>query len=357
VSEPIRVADFDYELPPERIAQQPLTDRSAARLLVLDRATGRLQHRVVRELPSILRAGDLLVMNDSKVIPARLTAQRPTGGRVELLLLHPLGSGGGLWRALVRRASRQRPGQRLRLVDRRQGPQAELGPTVELIADRGAGEFDVRLEGDPDPATVLQWLQRYGEVPLPPYIRTPLGDPDRYQTVYARREGSVAAPTAGLHFTAALLRQLAEQGVQTSYLTLHVGAGTFRPVQVERVQEHRMHAEWFELPPETVAAIGATKERGGRVVAVGTTVTRVLEAQALADGVLKAGSGWTDLFIYPGFRFRVTDALLTNFHLPRSTLLMLVSAFAGRERVLDAYRQAVAAGYRFYSLGDAMLIL
>ena len=336
---------FDYELPPEAIAQTPVEPRDASRLMVLDRGEQSIRHHRFRDLPELLRPGDLLVFNDSRVIPARLFGRRAeTGGRVEVFLLHPLG--GDRWEVLVRPGRRALPGTVLVFG------QNELSATVEEKTPFGGRVVRFSYTGD--------WralLDRLGQTPLPPYIHKPLADPGRYQTVYARVDGSVAAPTAGLHFTPALLAALKERGIHSAYLTLHVGLGTFRPVSVARVEEHRMHAEFYTLPPATVEAIAAARARGGRVVAVGTTVVRTLEAAADAEGNLTPGSGWTDLFIYPGFRFRVVEAMITNFHLPRSTLLMLVAAFAGREFILRAYREALATGYRFFSFGDAMLIL
>lgn len=353
-----RTQDFDYVLPPECIAQTPLVDRTAARLLVFDRQSGTIEHRHIRDLPEILRSGDLIVLNDTRVIPARLRAMRPSGGQVEVLLLHPIDGPPGVWAALIRRSARLRIGERLTLLGSRQRIGTGGGtPTLSILRKYEGGEFDVAFDERTDTGSVLRLLEEYGKLPLPPYIRSPLADGERYQTVYAKRDGSVAAPTAGLHFTPELLRTLAAHGVPQVYLTLHVGAGTFRPVRAERIAEHRMHQEWFELGAETAVAIQRTRLRGGRVVAVGTTVTRVLETQTGPDGTPRAGSGWTELFIRPGYRFTGTDALLTNFHLPRSTLLMLVAAFAGRERILAAYHEALHLGYRFYSFGDAMLLL
>jgi S-adenosylmethionine:tRNA ribosyltransferase-isomerase len=349
----VRTEDFDYELPEELIAQTPLADRSAARLLVLDRRSGGVRHAVVRELPELLSPGDLLVLNDTRVLPVRLGARRRTGGRVELLFLAPDAQDPEVqWMALARPARRLRTGEVLEVVSPSE-PEAATGVSAEVVALVGEGQVRVRLRG----ARVREAMDRWGTMPLPPYIRAPLADPERYQTVYARVEGSAAAPTAGLHFTPELLEAVRARGVGTAFLTLHVGLGTFRPVTAERPEEHRLHAEWFRLPPETAEAVARHRRAGGRVVAVGTTVTRVLETQATDDGCVRPGEGWTDLYILPGFRFRVVDGLLTNFHLPRSTLLMLVAAFAGRERVLAAYREAVAQRYRFYSFGDAMLVL
>ncbi|MBE3589361.1 MAG: tRNA preQ1(34) S-adenosylmethionine ribosyltransferase-isomerase QueA [Firmicutes bacterium] len=340
----MRVEDFDYELPEELIAQEPLPDRDASRLMVLRRATQEIEHCRFYQLPEILAPGDLLVLNDTRVLPARLTGRRATGGAAEILLLHPEGES-GRWRALARPFRRLRAGETLSFE----------GGLVATIVDKAEeGEVVVQLDA---PGGWKRALQAAGQVPLPPYIRKTLKDPERYQTVYAREEGSAAAPTAGLHFTPRLLEELGRRGVETACLTLHVGLGTFRPVSAERVEQHRMHAEWYRLPPETAAAVERARARGGRVVAVGTTVCRTLETRATDDGRVEPGSGWTDLFIYPGFRFRAVDALITNFHLPKSTLIMLVSAFAGREFVLEGYRRAVESRYRFYSFGDAMLIL
>lgn len=346
---PMRTADFDYELPPELIAQEPIEPRDHARLFVLHRATERFEHRRFYELPELLQPGDLLVANDSRVLPARLYAVKPqTGGRVELLLLKEHTT--GVWEALVRPSRRVRPGSRVELLDQNDAPS---GLTAVVGETRGAGR-EVRFE-----APLHQVLERCGRVPLPPYIHTLLQNPERYQTVYARHPGSAAAPTAGLHFTPQLLERLQAKGIRLAFVTLHVGLDTFRPVTEERPEEHKMHAEYIAVPSETAAAVNETKARGGRVIAVGTTVVRTLEAaiRASPSGVLEPYAGTTDLFILPGFEFKVIDALITNFHLPRSTLLMLVSAFAGRELILRAYAEAVRERYRFYSFGDAMLIL
>lgn len=337
---------FDYELPPEAIAQQPVEPRDAARLLVLDRSGRRTDHRRFRDLPGLLNPGDLLVMNDSRVIPARLLGRRghPGGGRIEVLLLRRVAPDS--WEALVR------PGRRVPVGTTIFFGRGELVGEVVSATDFGGRVIVFAYEGD--------WgelLHRLGRTPLPPYIHAPLADPERYQTIYAREEGSVAAPTAGLHFTTDLFARLAASGIGTASLTLHVGLGTFRPVTAARVEEHVMHEEFYTIPEATARAVAETRARGGRVVAVGTTSVRALESSADADGRIAAGSRAAGIFIYPGYRFRAVDALITNFHLPRSTLLMLVAAFAGRERILGAYREALAEGYRFYSFGDAMLIL
>jgi S-adenosylmethionine:tRNA ribosyltransferase-isomerase len=334
------VRDFDFELPEEAIAQHA-APRGESRLLVLD-AEGDERHRRVRDLPELLRPGDLLVVNDTRVLPARLFGKRPGGGRVELLLAERHGE--REWDALLKPGRRAPPGTIIELSE-------EL--SAEVLARGEDGRFRLRFSAPVEPH-----LERLGRVPLPPYIHRAddAADRERYQTVYAREPGAIAAPTAGLHFDEALLAALDARGVERAAVTLHVGLGTFKPVTADLVHEHRMDAERYSIPEATAAALRRAGDEGRRVVAVGTTVVRTLESAALAhDGDVPAGAGSTALFIYPGFRFRVVDALLTNFHLPQSTLLMLVSAFAGRERVLDAYRDAVEHGYRFYSYGDAML--
>lgn len=341
---------YDYELPEERIAQRPLPERDSSRLLVLHRASGEIEHRIFRDLPECLRAGDLLVVNETRVLAARLRGKRPGGGKAELLLVRPQSD--GRWLALVRPNARLHPGTRITIHDA-EGREIDRATVEEQVGD---GIRAVRFEtGDASRA-----LERAGEVPLPPYIRRPAEPEDRetYQTVFARVPGAVAAPTAGLHVTEEILTRLAERGVELARLVLHVGPGTFRPVQVSDPGQHRLDAEWCSIPADTAAAIGRARERGGRVIAVGTTTTRALEAAALAGGLGPRGfTGWVDLLIYPPFPFRVVDALVTNFHLPRSSLLLLVSAFGGRERILAAYAEAVRLGYRFYSYGDAMLIV
>ena len=339
--------DFDYDLPPELIAQTPLEQRDSSRLMVapLDGAPSR--HTLFSELPRILSPGDVLVMNDSRVIPARLVGRRAvTGGRAELLLLERLSP--GVWRALARPGRRLGPGA----VVEFSSANAEM--SAEVLEVDASGARIVRLRGE-------DYLGEVGAMPLPPYIREPLRDGERYQTVYSRVEGSVAAPTAGLHFTPALLSELRAAGVETAFVTLHVGWGTFRLVKVDDPASHEMHAERYTLSQQAADAVNAAKSEGRRVIAVGTTPTRLLEHVALSGGSpsapVEAGSGWADLFIRPGHRFLVIDGLLTNFHLPRSTLLMLVSAFAGRELVLKRYREAIERRYRFYSFGDATLFL
>ena len=351
----MKTADFDYPLPPELIAQTPIEPRDAARLLVVRRAEGTLTHLHFYNLGEYLTPGDLLVLNESRVIPARLRARKvPTGGRVEILLLtrHDPQT----WEALIggRRAP---PGTRLRIEDGATQPETPI-LEAEIVGETPAGGRLIRFS-----QAVDDLLDTVGEIPLPPYIRTPLLDRERYQTVYARTSGSVAAPTAGLHFTPRLMQALQDQGVRFATVTLHIGLDTFRPVQEERVEEHVIHREWCSLGPETAEAIAQTRAMGRRVVAVGTTSVRVLETagqRAQEAGVpepVLPYSGWTGLFIYPGYLFRVVDALITNFHLPRSTLLMLVAAFAGYDLTMRAYREASRERYRFYSFGDAMLIL
>jgi S-adenosylmethionine:tRNA ribosyltransferase-isomerase len=336
----MRRSDFEYSLPAELIAQAPLAQRSASRLLLLEGANGRCADHTISSLPALLAPGDLLVFNDTRVLPARLAARRASGGRVEIFLERELAGQSAL--VQTRASNPLRAGEELQTA----------GGPVRLRA-RHDDLWEVEL-----PQAAVDFFERYGAVPLPPYItRTPDAlDRERYQSLFARVPGAVAAPTASLHFDAALLAALEARGVERAQLTLHVGAGTFHPVRSENLDEHRMHAEWYELPAGTVAAIARTRAAGGRVIAVGTTVARALEACAVGDGSLSAGLGETSLFITPGFRFRVIDGLLTNFHLPGSTLLMLVAAFAGREAVLAAYQHAIAQRYRFFSYGDAMLI-
>lgn len=343
----MRLSDFDYTLPPELIAQRPASPRDSSRLLVLDRLGGRTAHRAFRDIGDFLRSGDTLVVNDTRVIPARLRGRRRSGGgAVELLLLRPHGGrpAGELdWEALAR------PGRRLPL-----GAVVEVGPhatPLEVVGRLPDGRRLVRLLSG---GTMLDLLRSCGEVPLPPYIRGDGTDPEDYQTVYAREEGAVAAPTAGLHFTPELLARLRDQGVGLVMLTLHIGIGTFQSVRTEDAREHRMEAEYALITPEAAAEVNA---RRGRLIAVGTSAVRALESAAAPDGLIQAYNGWTDLFITPGYDFRAVAGLVTNFHLPKTTLLMLVCALAGREAILRAYAEAVRERYRFYSFGDAMLIL
>jgi S-adenosylmethionine:tRNA ribosyltransferase-isomerase len=338
----VRTADFDYELPAGLIAQQPLEQRDAARMLVLDPGVTELTHSIVRDLPGFLDPLDLLVFNDTRVLPARLRGKRDGGGEAEVLLLRPV-ENEFCWEALVRPGRRLPAGARIVFRD------SALTATIEV----NQGEtVRLRLGGLREP---LAEVRRIGEMPTPPYIKERLSDRERYQTVYSRREGSAAAPTAGLHFTHGLLDAVRARGVELASVTLHVGLDTFRPVRVDDPRRHSIHREWFEVDESAAEAVERTRKRGGRVVAVGTTSVRVLETVAEADRI-QPKSGWTELLILPGFSFRVVDALLTNFHLPQSTLLMLVSAFAGRERVLAAYGEAVRQGYRFFSFGDCMFI-
>lgn len=350
-----RVADFDFELPDELIAQTPSPVRDRSRLLVVDRSTGSLTDAVFADIGAWLLAGDLLVVNDTRVFPARLVGRRqPSGGRVELFLVADRGD--GTWEALARPAARLRTGTRVHVGD----DTDRLD--VEVVGELPDGRRAIRFHGE---GSLWERLERVGRTPLPPYIRRDVASPggdatvdrDRYQTVYAEHRGAIAAPTAGLHFTPALLEDLARGGIERAAVTLHVGYGTFQPVRVDRVEDHTVAAEQYVVSEVTSKAFEAARSRGGRVVAVGTTTTRALETAVDEDGALRAGAGSTELFLRPGSEFRAVDALVTNFHLPQSSLLMLVAAFAGRELVLEAYRHAVREGYRFYSYGDAMLIL
>lgn len=345
------LTDFDFDLPTELIAQEPTTLRDQSRLMIVDRASGTRRHDSVRSLPRYLRRGDLLVVNDTRVIPARLRGHVPTGGKVELLALHPSGSeptSSARWIFLTKPAKRFRPGLQLNL-------DGGAIATVVHVFEQGRCELELRAH-----RSLPEYLQAHGEVPLPPYIHRHVGpnpeDRERYQTIFARLPGAVAAPTAGLHFTAELIGELHGHGIEIAPLTLHVGPGTFLPIRSEDYSAHTMEPEWYEIPPATAAAIRAAKAEQRRVIAVGTTTTRALESAATPAGELQPGSGWARCFITPGYRFRIADALFTNFHLPKSTLLLLVGAFAGRDVVLEAYRDAVARRYRFYSYGDAMLL-
>lgn len=341
----MKVKDFYYYLPEELIAQKPPERRDMSRLMVLYRETGDIEHRIFRDIIEYLKPGDCLVLNNSRVIPARLIGQRiDTGGKIEFVLLRRLER--DVWEVLVKPGRRARIGKKFLFGD------GEL--IAEVLETTPVGGRIVRFKYE---GVFEELLDRLGNMPLPPYIKEKLEDRERYQTVYSKEEGSVAAPTAGLHFTEELLQKIGERGVKTVYITLHVGLGTFRPVKVERVEEHRMHSEYYRIDEESARVINSTVEEGGRIIAVGTTACRTLETAAAEDGRVSCGDGWTDIFIYPGYRFKAVDGLITNFHLPESTLLMLVSAFAGRERILRAYQVAVQERYRFFSFGDAMLII
>ena len=339
----MKKSDFYFDLPEELIAQTPLEKRDSSRLMCLDRVTGEVSHRVFTDLEELLRPGDCLVMNDSRVLPARLLGTRESGGAVEVLLLRELGE--GRWECLTRPGRKTKPGVKLSFGN------GELTAEVESVAEGGNRIIRFNYEG-----IFLEVLERLGKMPLPPYIKEELQDAERYQTVYSRELGSAAAPTAGLHFTRELLDRISAKGVRECFITLHVGLGTFRPVKEDEIEDHDMHSEFCIVPEETARIINETKAAGGRVVCVGTTSCRTLESFANPDGTMDAKSGWTNIFIYPGYRFKCMDALVTNFHLPESTLVMLVSAFAGREHVLNAYAEAVRERYRFFSFGDAMFI-
>ena len=339
----MRKSDFYFDLPEELIAQTPLERRDSSRLLHLDKTTGELEHRHFYDLLDYLREGDCMVFNDSRVLPARLIGARPTGGSVELVLLRDLGE--GRWECLSRPGRKTKPGTEILFGN------GELKATVESVAEGGNRIVRFDYEG-----IFLEVLERLGKMPLPPYIKEELQDSERYQTVYSREIGSAAAPTAGLHFTKELMEKIAAKGVKLCYVTLHVGLGTFRPVKAEEIEDHEMHSEFCIIPEETARIVSETKKKGGRVIAVGTTSCRTLESFAREDGSLPTTSGWTNIFIYPGYTFKCVDALVTNFHLPESTLIMLVSALAGREHVLHAYEEAVKERYRFFSFGDAMFI-
>ena len=353
----LKLAAYDYVLPPEQIAQDPAVPRDSSRLLALTSPTEH-QHHIFRELPHLLNAGDLLVLNNTQVLPARLYGRKVGGGKVEILLLEERER--NCWLALVRPGRRLKPGARIHFFGDRAPSEAEpdrpprLEATVLAVDPPTSGRI-IQFEL-PAGESLLSVINEVGMVPLPPYINQSQAAPEQYQTVYGDRPGSAAAPTAGLHFTPELLDQLTQQGIEHDFLTLHVGVGTFRPVESEDITEHTMHGEWFEISPELVAKIQETKARGGRVIAVGTTVTRALEG-ASQSGALEPFTGKTSLYIYPGYQWKVIDGMITNFHLPRSSLLMLVSALVGRQRLLAVYEEAIAQNYRFYSFGDAMLIL
>ena len=341
----MKTSDFYFDLPKELIAQDPLEDRSSSRLLVLDRKTGAREHRIFRDIVEYLNPGDCLVINNTKVIPARLYgAKEGTQAKIEILLLKR--REGDVWETLVKPGKKAKPGTKISFGD------GLLTGEVLDVVDEGNRLIKFTYDG-----IFEEILDQLGQMPLPPYITHQLKDKNRYQTVYAKHDGSAAAPTAGLHFTPELLRQIEEKGVKIAHVTLHVGLGTFRPVKVEDVTPHHMHSEYFFIEEDQAKLINDTKAAGGRVIAVGTTSCRTLESAVGEDGKLKATSGWTDIFIYPGYQFKVIDALITNFHLPESTLLMLVSALAGKENIMNAYEEAVKERYRFFSFGDAMFIM
>lgn len=340
----MKTHDFWYDLPEELIAQTPLQQRDASRLCVLDRQTGAVTHRHFFDIIEYLQPGDCLVLNDSRVLPARLLGHRPTGGAVELLLLRDLGD--KKWECLAK------PGRKLQSGQQVVFGNGELTATVVEVKDDGNRVVEFHYEG-----IFLEVLERLGKMPLPPYIKAELQDQERYQTVYSKEVGSAAAPTAGLHFTEDLLRKIRQKGIKTAFVTLHVGLGTFRPVKAENILEHHMHSELCMMGEETAKVLNETRRSGGRIICVGTTSCRTLESLANEDGSFEAKSRWTEIFIYPGYQFKAMDGLITNFHLPESTLVMLVSAFAGRENVLAAYEEAVKERYRFFSFGDAMAIL
>ena len=340
----MKTHDFYYDLPEELIAQTPLEKRDTSRLMVLDKVTGEVTHKHFYDIIDYLQPGDCLVMNDSRVLPARLMGHRPTGGAVEVLLLRDLGD--KCWECLCKPGRKMQPGNEVIFGN------GELTATVKEVKEDGNRVVEFHYEG-----IFLEVLERLGKMPLPPYIKAELADQERYQTVYSRAVGSAAAPTAGLHWTNELLEKARAKGVKTAFVTLHVGLGTFRPVKAEDILEHHMHAELCMISAETAAVLNETKAAGGRVICVGTTSCRTLESLVNEDGTFEAKSKWTEIFIYPGYTFKAMDGLITNFHLPESTLVMLVSAFAGRDHVLNAYHEAVKERYRFFSFGDAMTIL
>ena len=340
----MKTKDFWYDLPEELIAQTPLEQRDSSRLLVLGKESGEVSHKHFYDIIDYLQPGDCLVMNNSRVLPARLLGHRPTGGAVEVLLLRDLGN--KCWECLVKPGKKMQVGQEVIFGN------GELTAAVTAVQEDGNRVVEFRYEG-----IFLEVLERLGKMPLPPYIKAELADQERYQTVYSKETGSAAAPTAGLHFTNELLDQIRAKGVKTSFVTLHVGLGTFRPVKADEITDHHMHAELCMISEETAAVLNETKQNGGRIICVGTTSCRTLESLVNDDGSFEAKSKWTEIFIYPGYRFKAMQGLITNFHLPESTLVMLVSAFAGRENVLNAYAEAVKERYRFFSFGDAMCIM
>lgn len=339
-----KLSDYDYELPQELIAQTPLSDRSASKLMVLDRENKTISHKHFYDIVDYLEEGDCLVLNDTKVIPARLYGEKEgTGGHIEIVLLKRLSD--TQWEVMTRPGKKMKPGARVVFGN------GELKCSVECVTEGGLRIVNFEFDG-----IFEEVLDKLGQMPLPPYITEKLEDKNRYQTVYAKNSGSAAAPTAGLHFTKELLQKIRDKGVKIAYLTLHVGLGTFRPVKVEDITTHKMHSEFYQISKETADVINSTKQQGGRIISVGTTSTRTLETVADENGLIRETSGWTDIFIYPGYKFKIVDCLITNFHLPESTLLMLVSALYDREEVLKAYSEAVKHRYRFFSFGDAMFI-
>ena len=340
----MKTSDFYYDLPEELIAQDPLEDRSASRLMVLDKNTGKIQHHIFKEIVHYLNPGDCLVINDTKVIPARLYgAKVGTDAKIEVLLLKRKEN--NIWETLVKPGKKAKIGTRISF-----GDGLLMGEVVDIVEE---GNRLIQFSYD---GIFEEILDKLGQMPLPPYITHQLKDKNRYQTVYAKHDGSAAAPTAGLHFTPELLEEIKAKGVNIAHVTLHVGLGTFRPVKVEDVTKHHMHSEFYVVEEDQAALINETKKKGGKIISVGTTSLRTLESASSEDGILKAGSGWTDIFIYPGYRFKIVDRLITNFHLPESTLIMLVSALAGKEHIMEAYEEAVKDKYRFFSFGDAMFI-
>ncbi|MEI3193208.1 MAG: tRNA preQ1(34) S-adenosylmethionine ribosyltransferase-isomerase QueA [Lachnospiraceae bacterium] len=340
----MKTSDFYYDLPEELIAQDPLEDRSASRLMVLDKNTGKIQHHIFKEIVHYLNPGDCLVINDTKVIPARLYgAKVGTDAKIEVLLLKRKEN--NIWETLVKPGKKAKIGTRISF-----GDGLLMGEVVDIVEE---GNRLIQFSYD---GIFEEILDKLGQMPLPPYITHQLKDKNRYQTVYAKHDGSAAAPTAGLHFTPELLEEIKAKGVNIAHVTLHVGLGTFRPVKVEDVTQHHMHSEFYVVEEDQAALINETKKKGGKIISVGTTSLRTLESASSEDGILKAGSGWTDIFIYPGYRFKIVDRLITNFHLPESTLIMLVSALAGKEHIMEAYEEAVKDKYRFFSFGDAMFI-
>ncbi|GAB6149113.1 tRNA preQ1(34) S-adenosylmethionine ribosyltransferase-isomerase QueA [Clostridium novyi] len=340
----MKVKDFDFYLPQELIAQHPMEKRDESRLMVVDRKSGQIEHKIFRDILGYLNEGDCLVLNNTRVLPARLIGEKEnTGGKIEFLLLRRIE--GDTWETLVK------PGKKAKIGARFVFGSGELKAEVKSMGEDGSRIIEFEYEG-----IFEEVLDKLGQMPLPPYITERLEDKERYQTVYSKEKGSAAAPTAGLHFTEELLKEIKEKGIKIAFVTLHVGLGTFRPVKVENIEEHHMHSEYYTMSKETADIINNTKENGGKIIAVGTTSCRTLETIGDEDGKVRETSGWTDIFMYPGYKFKVVDRLITNFHLPQSTLLMLVSAFSSRENIMNAYKEAVKNKYRFFSFGDAMFL-